>query len=313
MIAARYLSRAVGALSLLALGAMPIAAQSGWGFAPRSQRTSDAVINRDLARFDSLSTAANSSRARLYVGLAREAYERNDDGELSASLLDASVPGAVLPHTRRPELWAELQTARANPSAPVALLDALEAALLRAEHPLLGAPSCARWELIADSLATELRAARQSPAPPPVASEPAPPPAPVRVRGPLPDRVHFALDQATLSAASRVVLDAVVDSLRDRGPVTIVLEGHTDRRASDAYNLALSSRRAESVRAYLVTRGIVADQVTMSALGRSALLEPGVSIGAHARNRRVVMRFTAADGTVLLTMSQEEDLQPEQR
>jgi outer membrane protein OmpA-like peptidoglycan-associated protein len=275
------------------------------------------VIARDLAWFDREAQQAASSRTRLYVHLAREAYERNDDGRLSAQLLEAARRDDTPRGVTRPELWETLRRARASAQVPTFVLDSLEVALLRAAHPVLGAPSCAQWELRADALAARARAQiatapREAAVPPPVAEAPKVDTRPRRP-GPLPDRVHFALDRAELSAASQVVLAAIADSLREAGPITIELEGHTDVRATDAYNNALSARRADAVRQWLVNRGVDATRVTTRAVGRAQPLAQGNDVQAHARNRRVLMRFVAPDGTVLATVEQRDDLQIERR
>lgn len=296
-----------------ALPCASLAAQSSWAFAPRAERTTDAIITRDLAWFDSLATASAGGRAQLYVTLARESYERNDDGRLTSALLSAArEPDAAL-RVHRPDLWAVLSDAR---RAGLPALEAFEAALVRAQHPLLGAPSCARWEREAERLAaaaTQALAARVVPTS--IAGTPVPPtpPAPVVLPTAIPDRVHFALDRAELSERSRAVLDVVVDSLARVRDVRIVLEGHTDVRASDAYNADLSERRARAVQAYLVSRGLPTTGITLMPLGRAQPEMPGTTVQDHARNRRVLMRFTTSEGVTLLTLEQREDLQVERR
>lgn len=295
-----------------ALSVSPLAAQSAWGFAARGQRTTDAIITRDLAWFDSLTSASVGTRAQLYVSLARESYERNDEGALTAALLaSARAPDATAP-AHRPDLWAVLQEAR---RAELPGLDGFEVALLRARHPVLGAPSCAQWEREAERLATVTRQALADRAAPIRVAPPvsAPVVAAAALPTAIPDRVHFALDRAELSERSRAVLDVVIDSLARVRNVRIVLEGHTDVRASDAYNADLSARRARAVREYLVSRGLAASGIELLPRGRGQLEVPGQSIADHARNRRVIMRFTTADGVTLLTLEQREDLQPERR
>jgi len=246
------------------------------------------------------------------VALARESYERNDDGTLTATLLDASRAPDAQVSAHRPDLWAVLQDAR---RAELPRADAFEAALLRARHPVLGAPSCAQWEREAERLAAEARQALADRSAPVRAAPPVSPPAvaPRPLPTAIPDRVHFALDRADLSERSRAVLDVVVDSLARVRDVRIVLEGHTDRRASDAYNADLSARRARAVQAYLVSRGLDAAGIELVPRGRGQLEVPGTTVADHARNRRVIMRFTTRDGVTLLTLEQREDVQPERR
>jgi outer membrane protein OmpA-like peptidoglycan-associated protein len=311
---------------------------------PRSARTSDVVILRDLARLDSLEqvalTRATSdapnrlqyARSAAYISLAREAYVLNDDGTLTNRLLQAASSGrsALTQAPSNRELWTMVsdprRTANAD-SSSVAQLVALETALVRSEQSLLGAPSCKTWGETAQRMA----AALQEPAPAAVAvvavETPAPTPAPIAVapvvvppsapivaprelRG-VPSRVHFGLDRSDLSTGSRRVLDALVDSLQAFPQIRIVLFGHTDMRASAAYNAALSQRRAVSVQRYLIGRGIMSERMTYEAKGKSELEMGGESTTEHARNRRVEMRFIAPDGRDIPSTQQLDDLQLE--
>jgi outer membrane protein OmpA-like peptidoglycan-associated protein len=145
------------------------------------------------------------------------------------------------------------------------------------------------------------------PPPPPVRVEP---PTPSELRG-VPSMVHFALDRHDLSPASRSVLAALVDSLRAFPTVKVVLEGHTDLRASVAYNLALSRRRTQSVQAYLQQLGIDPGRISIVAQGKSQLVKTGTDVLSHARNRRVQLRYFKEDGSELEATQLLDDLQLE--
>ena len=314
-------------------------------FAARGHRTSNAVIARDIAWFDSLEAAANTraasvrnaapsaARSAALIALAREAYLRNDDGALTAALLVRAgvLAGSdVTPPAASRELWlfaTEQQRTAGRDSARLARTVALEVALLRAATPLLGAPDCRVWEARAQQIASELRlaprpeapvAVQAAPAPAPVvappvapaAAPPAPLAAPRELRG-VPSRVHFGLDRSDLSPASRRALDALVDSLFEFPGVRIVLSGHTDMRASAAYNAALSQRRAMSVQRYMISRGIDAGRMSYVAKGKSQLEQAGTGITEHAKNRRVEMQFIAPDGSEIPSLQQMDDLQLE--
>jgi outer membrane protein OmpA-like peptidoglycan-associated protein len=250
---------------------------------PRRARLTDSVIMADLARFDehAARAAVRNARAALFVQLAREAYEKNDDGALSTRLLGVAN-GAAFARSGRAQWWALLDSAYARGAdgpADKSTLLAFENALVRAQYPLLGMPSCAAWEQQAIAMAPAVRAiAPPTPPPPapvvveapPVIAPVAPPVAPATLRG-VPSRVHFALDRSELSPRSRQVLNALADSLAAFPSVTVALEGHTDRRASAAYNAALSRRRAQSVEQYLVGRGVAASRISFVARGKSTL------------------------------------------
>ena len=333
-----------GAL-LVSTGACMRGAPTGARVVPRAYQLSDDVVARDHAVFDSLASAVNArafgvrsddasrARAAAYVALARDAYERNDDGRLVTQLLDVATGStASMVHLLRPDLWTLVDSLRrqsAPPAEQARLQVALETALVRAQYALLGAPSCAAWEREAERTAVALR--RMAPVPvvvvappraesPPVrAPAPTPPPvapivvpaAPRDVPRVVPNRVHFALDQSVLSVPTQRVLRELADSLKQYPGVRVVLEGHTDPRASAAYNSALSRRRVQAVQRYLVDRGVNPKNVRAEALGKSQLERSDASITSQARNRRVTMRYFTSDGKEIPGANQFKDLQEE--
>lgn len=327
---------------MLMLCAGTAIAQSAVHVAARDARVSDAAIARDLAVFDSLARAPRGDtpfarqRHAAYAWLARDAYERNDEGTVTATLLDAAAGSGRIPRQGRVSLWALVDSMASPAAAETAVylpVVALEEALIRAQYPVLGAPDCATWDAEALRLAQRIRTQRPpvvaavAPAPAPPAPAPAPTPepspAPVVVTPPppavvgpetlsgIPSMVHFALDKSFLSAASRHVLDALVDSLNRYPDVRVVLEGHTDLRASVAYNLALSGRRVASVRAYLISRGIAASRLSGRPQGKSQLEVEGSGAMEHARNRRVQLRYFMPDGREIPAIMLLDDLQLE--
>ncbi len=147
------------------------------------------------------------------------------------------------------------------------------------------------------------------PPPPPAPPEAAPPPEPLKLR--VPRNVHFALDQATITPASAAVLDQIAAVLRSYDFVTVEIQGHTDPRASDAYNQDLSNRRALAVRNYLLRQGIAPERMTIRALGKTQRLTTGTESIDYARDRRVEFVFQDARGLEIIFEDQEEDLQVE--
>jgi peptidoglycan-associated lipoprotein len=81
--------------------------------------------------------------------------------------------------------------------------------------------------------------------------------------------VFYDLDKATLRAESKKALDGLIKTLNENPTITITLTSHTDYRADDAYNLALSNRRAKSVMDYLVANGIPKDRLTFEGKGET--------------------------------------------
>src|SRR5688572_14541107 len=81
------------------------------------------------------------------------------------------------------------------------------------------------------------------------------------LRTTLAEMVFFDYDRSELRADARAILDRKARVLRDRPTISIRIEGHADERGSTEYNLALGSRRADAVRAYLAGVGINAPRV----------------------------------------------------
>jgi outer membrane protein OmpA-like peptidoglycan-associated protein len=117
-----------------------------------------------------------------------------------------------------------------------------------------------------------------------------PPPAPAKAAAPAPQRldgVYFDNNQATLRPDARARLDAIAETLKAWGDVKVEVAGHTDSRASEAHNLALSQRRAEAVREYLIGKGIAAERLIARAYGATQPVADNDSETGRAKNRRV--------------------------
>jgi outer membrane protein OmpA-like peptidoglycan-associated protein len=157
------------------------------------------------------------------------------------------------------------------------------------------------------------------PAPPPPPTPPAPPPPPPEtppepIRIQVPRNIHFALDKSFISEESAQVLDKVAEVLKQYPFIVIELQGHTDPRASDAYNQALGNRRALSTRNYLLRKGIAPERMTIRSFGESQRKVPGgTDIVDYARDRRTEIIFKDVRGIDLIVEDQEQDLQIESR
>lgn len=99
--------------------------------------------------------------------------------------------------------------------------------------------------------------------------------------------VNFITDSAELTTESRAILDRTAASLRRSPGVRVEVGGHTDSVADDAYNLELSQRRAETVRAYLIHAGVAADRLEAKGYGETRPIAPNDTDAGRARNRRV--------------------------
>jgi len=98
--------------------------------------------------------------------------------------------------------------------------------------------------------------------------------------------VHFDTDKSTLKPVSIDILNAAVKTLGDHGTILVEVAGHTDSRASDDYNQALSQRRAKVVFDYLVDHGVAADRMTWKGYGESSPIATNDTEDGRAKNRR---------------------------
>ncbi|WP_409994829.1 OmpA family protein [Burkholderia stabilis] len=122
---------------------------------------------------------------------------------------------------------------------------------------------------------------------------PAPVPAPVAVAPAAAEKVsltgdaYFATDSATLTPAARASLDGLLSRQADRHFSVVKVTGYTDSVGSDAHNLALSQRRADSVASYLREHGLKADSVTATGRGEADPVGSNDTAEGRASNRRV--------------------------
>ncbi|TWO72045.1 OmpA family protein [Caenimonas sedimenti] len=137
-------------------------------------------------------------------------------------------------------------------------------------------------------------AAAPRPAAPPAAAPAARPPAPApAAAGPSTTKVTYAadaffdFDKSVLKAEGRAKLDDLVGKIKDINLEVIIAVGHTDAVGTDAYNQRLSVRRAESVKAYLVTKGIEKNRVYTEGKGEKQPVADNKTAEGRAKNRRV--------------------------
>lgn len=104
--------------------------------------------------------------------------------------------------------------------------------------------------------------------------------------------VLFASGKHDLLPIAQSKLDEVAQAVKDQGYKKIVVEGHTDSVGSDQNNLQLSQRRAEAVRAHLVSRGIDAGKITAVGIGEARPVASNDNPEGRANNRRVELIVT---------------------
>jgi OOP family OmpA-OmpF porin len=138
-------------------------------------------------------------------------------------------------------------------------------------------------------------AARPAPAPAPKAATPAqaakpaapkPPPA-AATKVTFAADAFFDFDKSVLKAEGKAKLDDLVGKVKGINLEVIIAVGHTDSVGSDAYNQKLSVKRAEAVKAYLVTKGIEKNRVYTEGKGEKQAVADNKTAAGRAKNRRV--------------------------
>jgi OOP family OmpA-OmpF porin len=110
--------------------------------------------------------------------------------------------------------------------------------------------------------------------------------------------VTFDYNSATLTQSSLAVLDTVAEGLKKYPRLKVELQGHTDSRGPDAYNLTLSEKRADAVREYLLKDGVPSSQMSAKGYGEAQPIADNKTDEGRARNRRVVMFVLENPGDV---------------
>ncbi len=101
--------------------------------------------------------------------------------------------------------------------------------------------------------------------------------------------VYFGYNQYTLSDAAMLELNQQAhDMMHASLKQSFILEGHTDSRGSKSYNMALGAKRANSVKEYLVTKGIHPDRLETISYGEERPAVSGSGEAVWCKNRRVV-------------------------
>jgi peptidoglycan-associated lipoprotein len=110
--------------------------------------------------------------------------------------------------------------------------------------------------------------------------------------------VYFAYDRADLSSEARGKLEAKGPILNASPELRVRLEGHTDERGSDEYNLALSHRRAASARQFLIALGVPETRLDVASFGEERPVCTESTEACWSRNRRV--EFDIVAGVVVV-------------
>ena len=105
--------------------------------------------------------------------------------------------------------------------------------------------------------------------------------------------VRFDFNKSTLTAQAKTNLDQLVTVFKEYPDTNIVIYGFTDNKGSVEYNLKLSQERANSVKNYLVAKGLVASRFTTTGMGIADPIESNDTDAGRSKNRRVEFAITA--------------------
>lgn len=96
----------------------------------------------------------------------------------------------------------------------------------------------------------------------------------------------FGYDEAALGADAQAALTDSANWMKKNPGYTLLIEGHTDERGTEQYNLALGDRRANTAKQFLMTLGIDASRIRTVSYGEERPFDPGHDESAWAKNRR---------------------------
>ncbi len=99
--------------------------------------------------------------------------------------------------------------------------------------------------------------------------------------------VYFDFDSSAIEDAAKELLSRKAEWLRMNPDASVIIEGHCDERGTNAYNIALGDRRAESAKAFLLDLGIDGNLLSTISYGEERQVDTGTNEGAWAKNRRV--------------------------
>jgi peptidoglycan-associated lipoprotein len=102
------------------------------------------------------------------------------------------------------------------------------------------------------------------------------------------DRVFFDTDSSDLSVQARATLDKQAEWLGHYDRYAFTIEGHADERGTREYNIALGARRAQTVRDYLISRGVSAQRMRTISYGKERPVAVCDDISCWSQNRRAV-------------------------
>jgi outer membrane protein OmpA-like peptidoglycan-associated protein len=108
----------------------------------------------------------------------------------------------------------------------------------------------------------------------------------------LPSGIFFDSGKSTLKSGAKKTLDRIAQQLAGDTAIRVVVEGHTDSTGSADKNMALSEKRAQAVRDYLVSKGVPESQINSAGKGESEPIATNKTVAGRQQNRRVELVIT---------------------
>ena len=127
--------------------------------------------------------------------------------------------------------------------------------------------------------------------------------------------INFEVDAASIPDANKSFLDRASKIITEVPNMNLMIIGHTDSQADDAYNMKLSRDRAESVKEYLVSQGIDASKLSTKGMGETDPIADNSTEQGRFRNRRIEFvvndeTTSANDGMIMSSDALDPDLNP---
>lgn len=104
--------------------------------------------------------------------------------------------------------------------------------------------------------------------------------------------IEFELGSALLTESGKLILDEMIEVLKKVASKKVEVIGHTDNQGGQEFNLALSRSRADTVKIYLVAKGIPSELVTTSGMGADQPITTNATNEGRRRNRRIEFRIS---------------------
>lgn len=111
------------------------------------------------------------------------------------------------------------------------------------------------------------------------------------------DRVHFVVDQWTISDEARGILNGQAAWLKSHPEYAIIIEGHADEQGTREYNIALGAKRADAVKNYLISQGVSGNHMQTVSYGKERPIALCSDESCYSQNRRAVTVLSVGSGT----------------